>query len=200
MPSSALIWPLPALLAWAAGWGTFALLRGAGAPLPVAVLLPAALLAAGAALAPSGAGLTPMRRGILGGGFPLSLAASGLLAGALPAWAWLLPLALLLLLYPLRSWRDAPLFPTPAGALRGLAAGQDDQPAVREVLRPIAQLQARTERNVALLLAQGQPAEGAAAEAAAAATSGRPWGRHTQVSEAHSAAVVTVRTRRSRWS
>ena len=122
MPSSALIWPVPALLAWAAGWGAFALLRGAGAPLPVAVLLPAALLAAGAALMPSGPGLTLMRRGIVGGGFPLSLATSGLLAGALPAWTWLLPLALLLLLYPLRSWRDAPLFPTPAGALRGLAA------------------------------------------------------------------------------
>jgi len=56
-----------------------------------------------------------------------------------------------------------------ADALRGLAAGQDRQPAVREVLGPIAPLQARTERNVALLLAQGQPAEGAAAEAAAAA-------------------------------
>jgi len=53
-------------------------------------------------------------------GFPLSLAVSG--AVALPAWAWLLPLLLLLLIYPLNAWRDAPLFPTPKNALNGLAA------------------------------------------------------------------------------
>ena len=41
-------------------------------------------------------------------------------AVALPAWGWLLPLALLLLVYPLNAWRDAPLFPTPPGALHGL--------------------------------------------------------------------------------
>ena len=39
----------------------------------------------------------------------------------MPAWVWLLPLALLLALYPLGSWGDAPLFPTPASALDGLA-------------------------------------------------------------------------------
>jgi SAM-dependent methyltransferase len=51
-------------------------------------------------------------------GFPLSLAASGLVT--LPAWAWLLPLLLLLLIYPLNAWRDAPLFPTPFNALNEL--------------------------------------------------------------------------------
>ena len=40
-----------------------------------------------------------MRALVIAAGFPLSLLASGA-AGALPAWAWLLPLALLLLLYP----------------------------------------------------------------------------------------------------
>jgi SAM-dependent methyltransferase len=59
------------------------------------------------------------RRVATGLGFPLSLALSG--AAALPAWAWLLPLALLLLIYPLNAWHDAPLFPTPAHALRDLA-------------------------------------------------------------------------------
>ena len=33
---------------------------------------------------------------------------------------WLLPLALLAAAYPLRAWRDAPLFPTEADALEGL--------------------------------------------------------------------------------
>jgi SAM-dependent methyltransferase len=65
------------------------------------------------------AGSTPWRRLFIGTGFPLSAAALG--AAPAPAWAWLLPLALLALVYPLRAWRDAPLFPTPRGALAGLA-------------------------------------------------------------------------------
>jgi hypothetical protein len=42
-------------------------------------------------------------------------------AGSLPGWVWLLPLVLLLALYPLNTWRDAPLFPTPSLSLQGLA-------------------------------------------------------------------------------
>ena len=110
-----LIWPLPALLSWALGWTLFALLRSFDAPLAVAI---AAAVASGAVL--SVVGSTPWRRIFMAAGFPLSLAASGL-AGSMPAWGWLLPLALLALVYPLGAWRDAPLFPTPAGALRGLA-------------------------------------------------------------------------------
>jgi SAM-dependent methyltransferase len=110
-----LTWPLPALLTWALGWALFALLRSAGLPLAVAI---AAAVALGAAL--SLLGSTPWRRVFVAAGFPLSLAASGL-AASMPAWGWLLPLALLALVYPLNAWRDAPLFPTPAGALDGLA-------------------------------------------------------------------------------
>jgi SAM-dependent methyltransferase len=64
--------------------------------------------------------VTWWRRALLGLGFPASLVALGV--WVLPAWAWLLPLALLLLLYPVRAWRDAPLFPTPIDALNGLVA------------------------------------------------------------------------------
>lgn len=60
---------------------------------------------------------TGSRRAMVAAGFPLLLLASG---AALPGWAWLLPLALLVAVYPLRAWRDAPLFPTPAGALDAL--------------------------------------------------------------------------------
>jgi len=67
------------------------------------------------------AGSTPWRRIFIGAGFPLSLAASGIAAGV-PAWAWLGPLAALLLVYPINAWRDAPVFPTRKGVLRGLAA------------------------------------------------------------------------------
>jgi SAM-dependent methyltransferase len=109
------LWPLPALCAWGLGWGVFAGLRWLGAPLVVAIFLAVVL---GAAL--SVLGNTAWRRIFVAAGFPLSLAASGV-AGAMPAWGWLLPLAVLLLMYPINAWRDAPLFPTPTGALQGLA-------------------------------------------------------------------------------
>jgi SAM-dependent methyltransferase len=110
-----LIWPLPALLAWALGWALFGLMRSIDAPLFAAIATAVALGAALSVLA-----TTPWRRVFIAAGFPLSLAASGL-AGTMPAWGWLLPLALLALVYPLNAWRDAPLFPTPVGALRELA-------------------------------------------------------------------------------
>lgn len=108
-------WPLPALLAWGGAWALFLGLQRLGLSVLVSLVLasawgvPASLM-----------GGTWWRRAIIGLGFPLSLLLSG--AATVPAWAWLLPLALLLLIYPLNAWRDAPLFPTPAHALRDLAA------------------------------------------------------------------------------
>jgi hypothetical protein len=109
------LWPLPALLAWAACWLVFVALRVVDASLSLSLVLAAAL---GAGIACSAA--TPWRRVFVGLGFPLSLAASGLAAGV-PAWVWLALLCVLALVYPIEAWRDAPLFPTPKGALRGLA-------------------------------------------------------------------------------
>ncbi len=122
-----MLWPLPALLTWALAWGLFLLLRSLGAPAGLAMGLPLLL---GAALAVLGS--TPWRRVFIAAGFPLSLAASGL-AGSLPAWAWLVPLGLLVLLYPLNTWRDAPLFPTPSGALDGLPSQAPLAPGARIV-------------------------------------------------------------------
>jgi hypothetical protein len=109
-------WPLPALLGWALAWAVFALAPMVAAPAGAAF---AAGLAAGVAAAL--ATPQPWRRAIVAGGFPLSALALGV-GGALPAWVWLLPLALLMGAYPLRAWRDAPIFPTPAGALDALPA------------------------------------------------------------------------------
>ncbi|MBC7682259.1 MAG: class I SAM-dependent methyltransferase, partial [Ferruginibacter sp.] len=108
-------WPLPALLAWGGAWALFNGLLRLGLP-GISVLL----LATAGGAACSLLGTTWWRRGWIAAGFPLSLALSGTVT--LPAWSWLLPLALLLLVYPLNAWRDAPLFPTPARALQGLAA------------------------------------------------------------------------------
>jgi hypothetical protein len=109
-------WPLPALLAWGIAWIAYAGLSSWGVA-PWLTLLAASALGVPLSLW----GSTPWRRVFIVAGFPLSLLASGI-AGSVPGWAWLMPLALLLLLYPLRSWRDAPLFPTPSGGLRRLAA------------------------------------------------------------------------------
>ena len=109
-------WPLPALLAWSLAWGLhFGLSSAVASPL-LGFALPTLL---GVALSTLAA--TRWRRFFIAAGFPLSLAASGA-SGGLPTWGWLLPLAALALLYPARTWRDAPLFPTPAGALDGLSA------------------------------------------------------------------------------
>jgi hypothetical protein len=107
-------WPLPALLAWGLSWGLFLGLQGAGLSGVVAIGL-----AGLASVAFSLWGNYWWRRGLIGLGFPLSVALTG--AASLPAWAWLVPLAVLLLIYPVNAWRDAPLFPTPAHALRELA-------------------------------------------------------------------------------
>eukprot|EP01137_Pigoraptor_chileana_P016939 Opistho-2@74266 len=109
-------WPLPALLSWAAAWGLFVALQAAGLP-PLIALIAAALVGAGLALLHE----ARWRRLIVAAGFPLSLLIADRSLG-LPAWAWLLPLALLIVVYPRRSWGDAPLFPTPRAALQGLAA------------------------------------------------------------------------------
>ena len=117
-----LMWPLPALLAWALAWVVFSGLQRLGAAALVAMSVACAVGVALTLLGP-----TWWRRLMIGLGFPLSLLVSG--AAGLPAWAWLLPLALLLLIYPLNAWRDAPLFPTPANALRELAVQAPLPPA-----------------------------------------------------------------------
>jgi SAM-dependent methyltransferase len=107
-------WPLPALAAWAAAWLVWAGCGAAGVPAVAAAL---AATAAGALLAWHMAGR--WRCLIAAAGFPASALALGAL-GHWPAWIWLLLLLPPALAYPLRAWRDAPFFPTPAGALDGL--------------------------------------------------------------------------------
>jgi len=111
----ALRWPLPALLAWAAGWAAMLGLGRAAALAPMLAVAAGLVVAAAPALFAA----TFWRRVIIAGGFPVSLLATGV-GGVLPAWAWLLPLAALALAYPVTAWRDAPMFPTPRAALAGL--------------------------------------------------------------------------------
>lgn len=118
-------WPLPALLSWVLAWALCKALDSAGAPAWAVLALPAAL---GVVLAQWPAvAATRWRAIFVAAGFPVSAVVTGLeqagVAGMVApgSWTWLLPLGLLLLAYPVRAWRDAPLFPTPGGALAGLA-------------------------------------------------------------------------------
>ena len=107
-------WPLPALAVWAVAWLAWSAARGAGLatwPSFGAITLAGVLAACPAS--------TPWRRLFVGAGFPASALATGVAAGW-PAWAWLAPLVALALLYPAHAWHDAPLFPTPHGALDGV--------------------------------------------------------------------------------
>lgn len=108
-------WPAAALLAWGAAWITYA--TAARASWPVAAAFAAALVAPVfvAVLEQSA-----WRRVFALAGFPVSWLL--LRADGLPAWAWLAALALLMLAYPARAWRDAPFFPTRRDALLGLRA------------------------------------------------------------------------------
>ena len=114
-------WPAPALAVWLVAWGLVLGLRPLCAGLgwaPAWAWGAATALGVGLALALRLS--SHWRRLFMAAGFPVSALASGL-AAAVPAWTWLLPLGLLLAAYPLRAWRDAPLFPTPADGLDGLA-------------------------------------------------------------------------------
>lgn len=107
-------WPLPALSAWVLAWVLFTWLAAQGLA-AWGMLLG---LGVSAALAMAVAGRWRRLWVLLG--FPLSSWALGS-AAALPPWAWALAVLPLMLLYPMRAWRDAPFFPTPRGALTGLA-------------------------------------------------------------------------------
>lgn len=129
-------WPLPALLAWAAAWGTWYAAQFVGFSPTVGLVL-----ATSTGVMFSLLGSTLPRKLIMALGFPLSWglmfweqllnATAGAsvagasvvgasVGGASMAWAWLLPLGLFLALYPPSSWKDAPLFPTPPDVLNGL--------------------------------------------------------------------------------
>jgi len=127
-------WPLPAVACWIAGFAAWWVLLVAGAG-PAGAAWGGLAMSVVAAMGCRGF----WRRLLAAGGFPLALllwpgwrtAAGGFppesapgwlsLAGAVPPLAWAGAALLLLVLYPLGTWRDAPWFPTPRGALAGLS-------------------------------------------------------------------------------
>lgn len=105
-------WPLPAVFAWTGGWLLLLTASWLGWPAGVALLLgmvPALWLQG---WVPSG-----WRRWMMLAGLPLLLLTTAGVSSVDP-WSWLALALLLLALYPLQAWRDAPVFPTPPEALR----------------------------------------------------------------------------------
>lgn len=101
-------------MAWGLAWLVFRVLSLLA---PMSDFAPIVATSLGVTLSLLGG--TWWRRLLIGAGFPLSflLTTPSLGLAAIPAWSWLLPLAILLLIYPINAWRDAPLFPTPSQAL-----------------------------------------------------------------------------------
>ncbi|MGQ9724363.1 MAG: class I SAM-dependent methyltransferase [Tepidimonas sp.] len=121
-------WPLPALLLWLAAWAGYVALR-VGLQQPVADAFGiSALLALVWALR---RGRTPLRRMVMALGFPLSWVLAAGMLPLPPVWVWAALLGLALAVFPWRTWRDAPLFPTPPGALDGLREAVWLPPAAR---------------------------------------------------------------------
>lgn len=110
-------WPVPALLAWCVCWLTFK------ATLQLGIVPAYALgLATALGVAMSVWGSNWLRRLIISVGFPLSFLMgldSSAVADVAP-WVWLAAGTLGALVYPLNAWRDAPLYPTPAGTFAGV--------------------------------------------------------------------------------
>ncbi len=107
------LWPASALGAWALAWAGLQGLTRAGLPAPWPVLGSLALVFVLAACH-----RRPWRRWLVAMGWPAALL---LQTAAVPAWGWALVALGLVLLYPRRHWQDAPLYPTPLGALDELA-------------------------------------------------------------------------------
>ena len=112
-------WPLPALMIWLLAWVGYKFLLSLNTPLGAAFILTCAL---GGLLAR--AVHTTWRRTFVFCGFPLSWLLLGVVSAQGPIMAlwWLVPMVLLCSLYPLNAWSDAPLFPTPREALKGLSS------------------------------------------------------------------------------
>ena len=110
-------WPLPALALWALAWAAFVVLRVGLQRPPAEAFGIVALLSVLWAIRRGG---SPVRRVIMALGFPLSWVLAAGLVPTPPVWVWAVLALALLALYPLRNWRDAPLYPTPPGALDGL--------------------------------------------------------------------------------
>ena len=107
-------WPLPAVYAWAGGWWLMLMASWLGWPAGAALLLGTV-----PALWFQGWVLPGWRRWVVLGGLPLLMLTTAGVSAVGP-WGWLGLALLLLVLYPLQAWRDAPVFPTPPEALRGL--------------------------------------------------------------------------------
>lgn len=106
---------MTALGVWGAAWYVFIFLVEQGMHSSVAMLF-STFVGVSAAAIGWHRGMSQARSAALAMGFPVSFWLLG--TASIPAWVWLLPLVMIVWIYPMRAWRDAPVFPTPLNALR----------------------------------------------------------------------------------
>jgi hypothetical protein len=111
-------WPLFAILFWLLTWFIYYIVLGFNVSQGIALVTTISLGAILSSIEKNG-----WRRVFLNLGFLVSwVLTTPVAAGELvPSWVWLIPLAALVVTYPVQSWADAPFFPTPHKALIGLA-------------------------------------------------------------------------------
>jgi hypothetical protein len=128
-------WPLPALAGWMSCASIWLVLENMGWP-PLAAWTAGVTLGLILALIMIVRSHSLVRVLLMAAGFPVASIVNALAhgvagIGSVPAWLWLAPTSALLLIYPLRAWRDAPLFPTEDAALDELAELLPLAPGVR---------------------------------------------------------------------
>jgi hypothetical protein len=106
---------MPAVFAWGGGWLLMLAASWLGWPAGGALLLGMV-----PALWAQGLVAAGWRRWAVLAGLPLLMLTTAGVSAVSP-WGWLGFAVLLLVLYPLQAWRDAPVFPTPRSALQNLA-------------------------------------------------------------------------------
>jgi SAM-dependent methyltransferase len=111
-PMKLLNWPFPALLAWGLSWLLYTLMQSLGVANSWALICATLLCVLLSALASN-----LWRRFLIVLGFPMSQLLLFSATFSMPPLAWLCLLVLIVLVYPLNAWSDAPLFPTPSKAL-----------------------------------------------------------------------------------
>jgi hypothetical protein len=112
-------WPLPALSGWLACAVLWLALESRGWS-PLAAWAAGVILGLVLTLILIERGHSRVRVLVMAAGFPLAGIVHVAAHRGVPAWLWLAPLSALALIYPLRTWRDAPLYPTEFAALDSL--------------------------------------------------------------------------------
>mgnify|MGYP001403636396 CR=1 FL=1 len=105
------IWPFQALMVWFFLWLIYFLLIKIDFSPYIATVISGIL-----GIFFSIIGSTLVRKILISTGFPIAI----IFYNSFSPWIWLVPFFVLVSIYPINAWKDAPFFPTPRNALKNL--------------------------------------------------------------------------------